>query len=274
MVTLRIDDGKSKYMEQSTLLEPANNNGAKWEDEEEMREISGSLAKIKKKHDVVKKQVIAMEDQLDRVKKEIEQLNNQEKNAENAVYMNSAKVQQLEEAIATTKAKIEEEGMHTHFYGQMVDRIKKDQVASEISKKDLESAIRKKEIILAEENEKQRKMRETQLQSKHVFDNLMQNIGDEQTDRKRRIQNMNRSIRNKEENVLRREAREKHQRDIAESAANENRDANEKQMRNNFMIHKLVNSFMRKKMELEMKNSVEIDDAFKRIKTATGVSDV
>lgn len=70
-LTFRIDDGKSKYIEQSTLLEPSNNQdmGSKWEDEEE---ISSSLAKLRKKHDVVKKQVLKMESNLEKIRKEIE----------------------------------------------------------------------------------------------------------------------------------------------------------------------------------------------------------
>ena len=70
----KIDDGKSKYMEQSTMLEPQNNATEKYEDEEEMREISGQLAQLKKKYDVVKKQVVHMEDNLNRVEKEIQGL--------------------------------------------------------------------------------------------------------------------------------------------------------------------------------------------------------
>lgn len=45
-------------------------------------------------------------------------------------------------------------------------------------------------------------------------------------------------------------------------------------MRENLYIQKLWNTYMRKKMEKEMKSSAQIDDAFKTIKTATQVSDV
>ena len=45
-------------------------------------------------------------------------------------------------------------------------------------------------------------------------------------------------------------------------------------MRENLYIQKLWNAFMRKKMEKEMRNSHSIDEAFKAIKTATGVTDV
>ena len=45
-------------------------------------------------------------------------------------------------------------------------------------------------------------------------------------------------------------------------------------MRENLYIQKLWNTFMRKKMDKEMKASEQIDNAFKTIKTATQVSDV
>ena len=46
------------------------------------------------------------------------------------------------------------------------------------------------------------------------------------------------------------------------------------EMRDKLFIQKLWNSFMRKKMEKEMKKSEKINEAFKDIKTATGVTDV
>ena len=45
-------------------------------------------------------------------------------------------------------------------------------------------------------------------------------------------------------------------------------------MRNYLYINKLWNNFMKKKMHKEMENSRSIDEAFKQIKTHTGVTDV
>jgi len=64
-----------------------------------------------------------------------------------------------------------------------------------------------------------------------------------------------------------------HQKKIAEEAANENKDNDEKKSRERFWLHKLWNAFMRHKMMREMKKWQEIDDAFKKIKTSTGVDD-
>ena len=114
-------------MEQSTMLEPSNNvGGPKFDNDEEMREISGQLGALKKKHDVAKKKVNHLEEELDRVKKEIDQLNTQQTQAETVVYETSAKIEQLNTAIATTKLKFEEEQMSTSIYSHMKARMKRD----------------------------------------------------------------------------------------------------------------------------------------------------
>ena len=49
--------------------------------------------------------------------------------------------------------------------------------------------------------------------------------------------------------------RVKRQQEIAESAANENKDSNEIKMAENFHVQKLWSAFLKKKMEKEMRNS-------------------
>lgn len=269
----KIDDGKSKYIEQSTLLEPSNVMTHK-QDEEEMKEVSFSLAELKRKHDVVKKQVNEKEQNLEIVRKEIQQLEYQEGDAEGVVYELSTRKKQIENAINHTKKKNQEENMNSRIYGHMIERVNKDLIAMEIKKKELENSLRNKELMYEEQKEQFRKTKEARLQSKTIFDSLIVNVGNEQKERKQRIVMLTKSIDNKQQNVRRRADRIQRQRDIAEAAANENKDADEKKMRENFMLNKLWNAFIRKKMEKEMKQSAHIDDAFKKIKTATGVTDV
>jgi hypothetical protein len=45
-------------------------------------------------------------------------------------------------------------------------------------------------------------------------------------------------------------------------------------MRDSLYVQKLWHIFMRRKMDKEMKKSAAIDEAFKTIKTATGVTDL
>lgn len=83
----------------------------------------------------------------------------------------------------------------------------------------------------------------------------MRNIEKEQKDRQERILELQKCIKNKEESVQRRIERQRRNQEIAEAAANENKDSSELKMRENLQIQKLWNAFMRKKMEKEMRNS-------------------
>jgi hypothetical protein len=88
----RINDGSSKYVEQSTLLEPANNSAA-LNDQAEIKEVSIQLSQIKKKHDEAKKLVIQKQEQLEQVKKEIEAISQQEIQAEGPVFYTKTRLE-------------------------------------------------------------------------------------------------------------------------------------------------------------------------------------
>ena len=68
--------------------------------------------------------------------------------------------------------------------------------------------------------------------------------------------------------------RQKRQEEIADMAANENKDQNEIQMQEKFLVQRLYSAFLKKKMEYEMKKNYNIEDAFQKIRTATNLSNV
>lgn len=68
--------------------------------------------------------------------------------------------------------------------------------------------------------------------------------------------------------------RVKRQSEIAEAAANENKDITEIELRANFMVQKLWCAFLKKKMEKEMNKFHNLEEAFQKIRTSTGNSDV
>jgi coiled-coil domain-containing protein 151 len=190
------------------------------------------------------------------------------------VFQIKSRLEQLEECLDTTKLKIDEETLQKYSFSHMLERMKRDFIATKIYAAELQSSIKSKQQILEIENSKSQRTKEERLQSKSTFDSLMRNIELEQKERKKRIEELQECIKNKEESVQRRIERQKRNQDIAEAAANENKDSSELKMRESLYIQRLWNAFMRKKMEKEMKDSHVIDDAFKSIKTATGVTDV
>jgi hypothetical protein len=105
--------------------------------------------------------------------------------------------------------------------------MKKDLISLQLRSNDLTESLRSKKGIYDDENKKLRLAREAKLQSKFRLDTLMKNIDHEQKKRQERIISLQLSIKNKEEALQRRMDRKKRQSEIAEAAANENKDQNE-----------------------------------------------
>ena len=270
----RLNDGTRTYVEANTLLEPANNSSAMQHDIEEIREVSTQLSSIKKKHDETKRVCIKKQEELDAIREEIKNLSIQETVAEGPAYAVANRLEQLTLQHAECLEKIDEENLTAATYRYMLDRLEKDFIATKIKSTELDTSIKSKKGILDLEGGKQRKTKEERLQAKAIFDNLMKNIELEQKDRQERIFELQKCIQNKEASVSRRIERQRKNAEIAEAAANENKDSSELKMRENLYTQKLWNTYMRKRMEKEMRNSAQIDEAFKNIKTATQVTDV
>lgn len=85
---------------------------------------------------------------------------------------------------------------------------------------------------------------------------------------------LDKSIQNKKSALKRRIGRMQRQQMIAEQAANEKKDSNELKMQENFLAQKFWSAFLKTKMEKEMKQNFQYENAFQKIRAATGDSDV
>jgi len=141
------------------------------------------LAQIKKKHDEAKKLGNLKQEELEKVRKEIEALNVQEVQAEGPTHEMHSKLQMLQEHLEETRYKTDEELFTKHSYMHMLDRMKKDFIASKIQSQENEQALKNKASVLDLEQQKQRKIKEERLQSKAIFEGLMENISKQQADR-------------------------------------------------------------------------------------------
>ena len=90
----------------------------------------------------------------------------------------------------------------------------------------------------------------------------MRLIDQDHFQRQKRIASLSKSIKNKEEALTRRVERVSRQKQIADQAANENKDSNELRMNENFLAQKLWSAFLKTKMEKEMNLTFLIEDAF------------
>ena len=140
----KINDGSSKYVETATLLEPANTNASNQSDLEELREVSGQLAQIKKKFDEAKKLANKKQTELEEKRKEIEQTEQQEINVEGPAAELKEKLGLLNETWDETGERVQEELYTQHSYKHILARMKKDFIASKIKTSKYEAALKNK----------------------------------------------------------------------------------------------------------------------------------
>ncbi len=91
----------------------------------------------------------------------------------------------------------------------------------------------------------------------------------DQKKKEQQINDLYKNIKNKEDAVIRRLERLKRQEDIKEAAASDNTDQTEVKQRESFLIQKLWNGFLKRKMEREMHKAIGIEEAFQKIRTST-----
>lgn len=180
----------------------------------------------------------------------------------------------LREELATSKYKKMEEQFTRDQNLHVIARLKQDHLAEQIKTANFSKSLANKKKVFDLEERRSRSVKQQKLESKLIVDRLMQNIEKEHHDTQQILSEIQKSIRNKEESVRRRIERQKKNQEIAEAAANESKDQSEAEMRDKLYIQKMWSSFMRKKMDNEMSKSAQIDEAFKQIKTATGVTNV
>lgn len=129
----------------------------------------------------------------------------------------------------------EEETLMTDTYTYMKTRIKQDLIKMKIKSNLQEDSLKSKQQLFQNEIQRHRKTNAGKIRSKNVLNGLMkvreslnsQNIGQELKNQKNRMQDLHKSIKNKEDAVQRRLERIKRQHEIAEAAANENKDSSE-----------------------------------------------
>ncbi len=78
----------------------------------------------------------------------------QETTAEGPVFQVKTRLEQLSECLEQTKTKIDEENLQKYTYNYMLERMKKDFIATKNSTAEYEISLKSKEGILETENQK------------------------------------------------------------------------------------------------------------------------
>jgi len=150
----------------------------------------------------------------------------------------------------------------------MLSRMKKDRIATDIKLSSMENNLKLKNYVLYEEANKFRKTKEGRAQSRSMLEELSKEMDNEQKKRLEKLSILNKAISNKKDAAVKREERQKRQLEIAEAAANEERDSNETRLRESLLSLRFWYGMQKERLEKEMKKSEVIESAFTNIRAA------
>jgi len=240
---------------------------------DERKEISANLTGLKKKFDETREYCNKKEKEINWMRVELDKLKSTEQHFKDDSHKISSKTENLEGSIEAYSLKLEEAAERKRSYLHMLDRMKKDKIADKIKVNGLEDILSRESHDLSMEETQARKARQFQIQTRIVYDDVFKQAQIEERKRVQSLYAFEQNLNTKDEVERKREERIKRTQDIAENAAAEIRDSNEKKWRELLMVHKFLASFLKKKMDREMKQYEAVERAFQKIKASTGLAD-
>ncbi|CAG9333023.1 unnamed protein product [Blepharisma stoltei] len=244
------------------------------DNDEETKEVAAQLMMIRKRHDRTKEANNKKRQYLEKIRKELEKANSVASIAENDSKNLQGRLEQLKLSLENTRKKHEDEIRDKKTYLHVLDRMKKDKISMEMKANSLQIGLKSAKQILDLETEKYRKMRETKYQSRFLLQDMKEGLMQEKKQKDDRIQQLEKNVKLRQEAALRREERQKRQADIAEAAANDDKDSHEVKLRESLLMHRFWYTVLQRKLDAEMQKAIGVEQAFQKIRAATGLMDV
>ena len=258
----------------SQISKPDNIEDEVVSQESETSEIAVQLTSLRKRHDKLKESNNKKRHFYEKLKSELDSAE-----VSNSIYESDTrsiqeKIDQLHNQIEDSRRKYESEKLNKKSYIYVLERMKEEKIALEIKSNSLQSSLKESKNFLDTETEKFRKIRESQYSSKQVMKEIKTALAIDQRRKQDRILQLEKTIKDKQELERRREERQKRQFDISEAAANDDKDSHEAKSREIFLLNRFWTKFIQRKLKNEVNKGNAIEQAFKRIKTTTGISEV
>lgn len=244
------------------------------DNDEETKEVAAQLTMIRKRHDKTKEVNSKKRQYLEKIRKELEKANSVANVAESDSKSLQSRLEQLKSSLDNTRKKHEDEIRDKKSYLHVLDRMKKDKISMEMKANSLQISLKSAKQILDLETEKYRKMRETKYQSRFLLQDMKESLMQEKKQKDERVQQLERNVKLRQEAALRREERQKRQADIAEAAANDDKDSHEVKLRESLLMHRFWYIVLQRKLDAEMQKAIGVEQAFQKIRAATGLMDV
>jgi hypothetical protein len=242
--------------------------------DEEIKEITLQLVMIRKAYDFILNENSQKRTQIEIMKKQITKLQNTTVIWHDDQTSISSRVSALRNQLESLKYRLEEEHQNNKTYEHMLNRMKLEHIGNEVKSSSLHDSLNVFQGHLGEYLHKSRKNKEENAQSQKILKTLKEELKMESKNKEDLIKRLESTARSKKEATLRRQQRIKRQGEIAEIAANENKNAEEIALKQDIHLHKLYFMFLKFKQEKLRNESEETEEAFINIRVATGIYNI
>ncbi|CAG9328160.1 unnamed protein product [Blepharisma stoltei] len=240
---------------------------------EELKEVSSQLVFLRKRHDRNKADNGVYDNVLEKLKKELEQTEKMEARTGLKLDTMKEKAKEMEDRLREFKKKQDDAEMTRKAYEHIIERMKMTKINLEKRSLSLNKSLKNGQQTLREELDKQRRTREAKIQTKEALKNLEAYASREKSEKQEKLDIIEKDVKQKQETSRKREERFYRQLEIAEAAANEDRNMRALQMREGLLCHRLWFIYLQKKLKYEMERSSSIEEAFQQVRSITGLND-
>lgn len=254
------------------LPSSTKNPSSKVSKNEDLPELAAELSSLRKKHDLNRGSNFYHEKNLSNLQKDFENFKLEELKAKSHLSKLKSQVETLENSIQDTIKKQEDALETRKVYNHIIERMKVHKLRQEIKGEDYKSVLKTNIRVLEEELEYKRKSKETKNKTKKAFELLENYIEAEIRDKEVNLEFVESDVKKKLEISSKREERFKRQIDIAETAANEDRELSATQMREDVILMKFFYTLIGKKLDYDMKKQSYIEEAFENVRKKSSIN--
>lgn len=261
----------------SSTFEPSNfhdSNFSSLQTDDELKEITLQLVMIRKAYDKIQRENSLKKSQIEMMKKQVQKLNSTTNTCTEDQSIISGRMAVLTNQLDLLKIKLEEEEQNNRIYEHVLTRMKIETINFDLKSSKLNSNLVISKGNLDVNLQISRKNKEENVQSQRLLRAIKDNLGKESKNKEDLLRRLENSAKEKKEAAIRRQERIKRQAEIAEKAANENRNAEEIAYKHEIVLHKLYHMYLKFKQERLWKECEDIEEAFRNIRIATGLSSI
>jgi hypothetical protein len=241
--------------------------------QEDLPELSAELSTLRKRHDVNRGSNFFHERNLSNLQKEFENFKQEESKTRFRFEKLRKEAERLETSIQETLKKQSDALETRKVYHHIIERMKVHKLRQEINEVQVKKSAKQSDLILQEEQQVKRKQLEAKIKAKQALDVLESFVKTETRNKEKDLKMIKEDVEKKDTNNSKREERFKRQIEIAERAANEDRELEATQMREDVMLMRFYFSTMGKTLDYDMKRQAYIEEAFEKVRKNSSIND-